>query len=110
MSHGLMLTNSLKCKNPAKANRQAVASLKSDRVLLSRASLTISPSIVDVTGSFFTIGLAKILCIPSNVAGKYGINMVTAWRVGMYDMNIVKAGGLVCTTIVTYPGGLTKMT
>ncbi len=67
-----MLTNSLKRKNPAKANRQAVASLKSDRVLLSRASLTISASNAGVTGSFFTVGLAKILRIPSNVVLKKG--------------------------------------
>ena len=63
-----MLTNSLKHRNPAYANKHAVTTLKSERVWLFLSSQTISSNMIGVTGAFFTVGFASNLCKPSNMA------------------------------------------
>ena len=64
---GLRLISSLKWRNPENPNKQAVISLRSERVPELFASLTIASSISTVIGSFFAIGFANVRCRPSNV-------------------------------------------
>ena len=62
---------------PAKPIKQAVTNLKSDKQLELLASWTMASNISAVTGSFLTIGFARVYLSPSSVALTNGCAMIS---------------------------------
>ena len=66
-SQGQMLSRSLNGRNPAKANKHAVIKQTLHSISCSMVSCTIAFSMSVVMGSFFYVGLERILLSPSTV-------------------------------------------
>lgn len=70
-----MFTNSLTRIKPAKAIRHAVISHTFQSALCSLVSWTIALSISAVIGSFFCVGLARVLYRPSKAVFTNGLSI-----------------------------------